>query len=102
MACDVCLGRNEEKCPVCGKPPVEITCPKCGGYGLVDCTAYMVLDDDGEVDVTPATFVTLPDTEEEALAKRQRYFKGDYSTCPVCNGCGEVYEDPDGNYYPVR
>jgi hypothetical protein len=102
MACDVCLGRNSEKCPVCGKRPEKMVCPECRGYGMVDCTAYKVLDDDGEIDVTPATFVALPETEEAALAQHKKYYKGDYSCCPVCCGCGEVYEESEGEYYPAK
>lgn len=94
--CEVCMGRNSEKCPVCGPRPSEkITCPHCGGWGVVNCVAYEVGTDD-VVDVTGAFYSSLPDTEDEALW----LYKGDAERCPECLGSGKVYEE-DGQYYPA-
>lgn len=95
MACNVCLGMNEEACPICGTPVKMIVCPTCGGYGFIDCTAWIVGDEDGVVDVKPATYFLIPDTEEDAIQKGQRYYKGDACRCPHCCGEGKIPQEYD-------
>lgn len=90
MACDVCLGKNEHFCPICGTPVEMIACPTCGGYGYIDCQAIDIRDEDEAVDVTPATYFLLPDTEAEAIAKGQMYYKYDACRCPHCWGEGRI------------
>lgn len=91
MACDVCLGINSQRCPVCGTTPVRIVCPECDGYGVMNCIAWY---SDGrgselEVEVSPAQYVSLPE-----------HMKGEADECPVCNGRGEVWKEGD-ELYPV-
>lgn len=94
MACDVCMGINSMKCPVCGPQPQKMQCPECGGYGMTDCTAWNIQT--GEmVDVTQTTFIMLPEDENIARHKRQNYCKGDYCTCMMCGGEGVIYAVPD-------
>lgn len=100
MACDVCQGRGSRPCPVCGEEPEKIECPHCGGYGLVNCTAFKLNSEDVE-DVSAETFINLPFDEEEAHLWEHKMFKGDADICPICNGQGKVYVI-DGEYHPVR
>lgn len=99
MACDICLGRNEEKCPVCGTPTEKIKCPMCEGYGLLNCEAYIVDSDDSEF-VSAERYLNLPLTEEQARLWGQKLFRGDADVCQTCCGHGEVFEE-DGEYYPI-
>lgn len=41
----------------------------------------------------------LPETEEEAIAKRMHFIKGEKETCEVCDGEGEVEYEPDYDDY---
>jgi hypothetical protein len=91
MACDVCLGRNSERCPICGTPKVKITCPTCKGFGFTDCTALDIYTDE-VTDVTPTAYFLLPDTPDEARAKGLRFCKDDACRCPHCWGEGVVPE----------
>lgn len=43
--------------------------------------------------------VVLPETEEEAIAKRMHFIKGEKETCEVCDGEGEVEYEPDYDDY---
>ena len=38
-------------------------------------------------------------TEEEAIAKRMHFIKGEKETCEVCDGEGEVEYEPDYDDY---
>lgn len=91
MACDVCLGKNEHLCPICGTRVVMVTCPTCKGFGLIDCTAEE-LDSEELTDVTPTAYFLLPDTEEEAISRGQRFWKYDACRCPHCWGEGRIPE----------
>lgn len=39
------------------------------------------------------------ETEEEAIAKRMHFIKGEKETCEVCDGEGEVEYEPDYDDY---
>lgn len=41
----------------------------------------------------------LPETEEEAIAKRMHFIKGEKEICEVCDGEGEVEYEPDYDDY---
>ena len=75
MSCSVCMGTHSQSCPVCGEQWERVTCMKCRGTGLMNCYAVDIRTGK-EVDVTPETFIALPDTEEEARASRKWYVKG--------------------------
>lgn len=92
MACDICLGKNEKKCPVCGGPQEMEECPRCEGYGVVDCTAYDIVTEDVK-SVKPDEYFSLPDTEEQAIAIGLRFCKADACRCPSCWGEGKILED---------
>lgn len=49
---------------------------------------------DIEKECTEAEWESLPDTEEEAQALDLEQIKGDKVTCDVCNGEGEVEQEP--------
>ena len=98
MACDVCLGKNEARCPICGTRIEPIECPKCKGYGIVNCYAYEV-DTDEVREVTVDEYLTLPD-EQEASVRCLTWFKGDHEVCQCCLGEGRVY-CKDGEYFPI-
>ena len=97
MSCSVCMGINTHSCPVCGEQWERVTCMKCRGTGLMNCYA-IDLRTGKEVDVTPETFIALPDTEAEARSRNQWYIKGDAEDCSKCDGTGEVYQAADGMY----
>lgn len=87
-------------CNVCGEELKMIDCPGCGGFGLINCTAYKLNSKD-TIDVSAETFVKLPFDEEEAHLWEHKMFKGEADICPICNGQGKVY-NIDGEYLPVR
>ena len=97
MSCSVCMGTHSQSCPVCGEQWERVTCMKCRGTGLMNCYAVDIRTGK-EVDVTPETFIALPDTEEEARASRKWYIKGDAEDCSKCDGAGEVWRTADGMY----
>lgn len=96
MACEVCMGINSDRCPICGKEPEMKTCPDCDGTGY---STYWAIDirTDEEVEVTPLVWSILPETKEEAESKRQNFIKSECEECQRCGGTGEV-EDEDGPY----
>ena len=89
MSCSVCMGTNSSHCPVCGENWEKTTCMKCRGYGLMNCYALDIRTGE-ELDVTPETFVALPETEEQARHMGKWYIQGDAEECSKCNGSGEV------------
>ena len=95
MSCSVCMGINSHSCPVCGEQWERVTCMKCRGYGMMNCYA-IDLRTGNEVDVTPETFVALPDAEDEARARGKWYIKGDAEDCSKCGGAGQVLSTEDG------
>lgn len=97
MSCSVCMGIHSQSCPVCGEQWERVTCMKCRGTGLMNCYAVDIRTGK-EVDVTPETFIALPDTEEEARESRKWYVKGDAEGCSKCGGVGEVWRTADGMY----
>lgn len=54
---------------------------------------------DRETECTEETWELLPETEEEAIAKRMHFIKGEKETCEVCDGEGEVEYEPDYDDY---
>ena len=100
MWCDVCMGVNPDNCPHCGNPPKKIECPKCKGYALVNCKAYNIFEDE-IVDVHTETYLAIPDTEDLARYLGQKFCKHEADECPVCGGCGMVF-DVNGEYYPAE
>lgn len=66
------------------REPTMIECAACGGKGY-HWHAY-----DFEAD---------RETEEEAIAKRMHFIKGEKETCEVCDGEGEVEYEPDYDDY---
>ena len=91
------MGINSRSCPVCGKQWERVTCMRCRGYGLTNCYAIDIRTGK-EVDVTPETFIALPDTEAEARSRNKWYIKGEAEDCGKCDGTGEVYQAADGTY----
>ena len=93
MSCDVCMGINSSRCPVCGADEGnEMECPNCYGTGAVNCWAVSVETGEPKF-VTPLTWAALPWTKREALAKGCRYYKDEADDCPLCNGSGTVRLD---------
>lgn len=101
MACDVCQGRNEHLCPICGSRRIEepIECPECKGYGIVDCFAMNVETEDYK-EVTVEEYLALPD-EHEASVRGLIWCKDIHEVCQCCRGEGKVYYW-EGEYYPIR
>ncbi len=93
MACEVCLGINSDRCPVCGREPRMKECPVCGGKG----GAYWAqsVESDDEMEVTPTAYDLLPETRKSAVMMRYRWFKGCFEPCMTCGGTGEVEADED-------
>ena len=52
-----------------------------------------------DTECTEETWELLPETEEEAIAKRMHFIKGEKETCEVCDGEGEVEYEPDYDDY---
>lgn len=75
---------------MCEEPPQE--CPRCKGYGVINCTAWNITLDE-ETDVTQATYHCLPATEAEAIAKRQHFVRHEKERCPDCDGSGLIWKD---------
>lgn len=97
MSCSVCNGTNSQSCPVCGEQWERVTCMKCRGYGLMNCCAIDIRTGK-ELDVTPETYMALPDSEEEARARNRWYIKGDAEECDKCGGKGQVWRSEDGRF----
>ena len=81
--------------------PHYVKCEACNGKGY-HWYAYN-FEKNEDTECTEETWWCLPETEEEAEAKRQHYIRGEIETCDVCDGVGEVeYEDdyePDYDDY---
>ena len=69
----------------------------CGGKGY-HWYAYD-FEADRETECSEETWNILPETEEEAIAKRMHFIKGEKETCEVCDGEGEVEYEPDYDDY---
>ncbi len=81
--------------------PHYVKCEACNGKG---CHWYAYnFEKNEDTECTEETWWCLPETEEEAEAKRQHCIRGEIETCDVCDGVGEVeYEDdyePDYDDY---
>lgn len=72
--------------------PVMVECDDCDGTGYHFYSYDFV--NDIEKECTETEWENLPDTEEEAKALDLVQIKGDKVTCDVCNGEGEVEEEP--------
>ena len=93
MSCDVCMGINSSRCPVCGTDESnEMECPNCHGTGAVNCWGISV-ETGKPISVTPLAWLMLPWTKEDALAAGYRYFQGEADDCPLCHGTGSVQVD---------
>lgn len=93
MVCDVCMGINSDRCPVCGKEPAMKTCPDCNGEGWF---YYAFNIENGESFlVSREEYENLPDDEERAAAMSLRLCKGEIERCDTCDGEGEVEDDSD-------
>lgn len=98
MACDVCLGINSHRCPVCGHDPEMKECQDCGGKGYLSWWAVRV-EDGEEIEVRESTWYCLPPTKELAVAMRQKYYQGEREMCGTCDGAGEIEVEDEGPYY---
>ena len=81
--------------------PHYVKCEACNGKG---CHWYAYnFEKNEDTECTEETWWCLPETEEDAEAKRKHYIRGEIETCDVCDGVGEVeYEDdyePDYDDY---
>lgn len=67
----------------------EVKCEHCDGDGYI----YHAFDlSEGEDTVcTETAWNIIPDDEDAAIARGERFFKGDKCLCPVCNGVGYIY-----------
>lgn len=88
MACDVCLGINSDRCPVCGKEPQYEECPDCKGEGTI-YIAYHINGVD-ETRVTALAYACLPATEEEARYLKKNWYQGEDFRCTKCWGEGKI------------
>ena len=72
--------------------PRYVKCEACNGKG---CHWYAYnFEKNEDTECTEETWWCLPETEEDAEAKRQHYIRGEIEICDVCDGVGEVeYED---------
>lgn len=89
--CNVCQGYVGVSCPVCGDGSLrEEECPICKGLGH---TGYYAFDVHSRKDVkcTETTWLALPDTEDDAYEKGQRYCKQEVEPCSKCGGEGYIY-----------
>jgi hypothetical protein len=94
------MGTNSQSCPVCGEQWERVICMKCRGLGLMNCFAIDIRTGE-DVDVTPETFIALPETEDKARKKGGWYIQGDAEECSKCGGAGEVLRTPDGRHSKV-
>lgn len=92
MYCDICMGINPDKCPVCGTPPRQIGCPECGGSGAVAYWAEHI-ETGEETSVTEEAWMCIPETAAEAYAKGQKWYRKEVEKCEACDGTGKVWED---------
>lgn len=91
MSCSVCAGYSDHNCPCCGGSSAR-ECPKCEGRGHTGFFAYEI--DTGEyTEVTETAYYILPEDEETAKAKGQRYCQAELERCTKCWGDGEIYDD---------
>lgn len=72
--------------------PTMVECEACEGKGY-HWYKYNFLDDHEE-ECTEEEWEALPDGEDEAEALGLTYIKGEKETCAVCDGEGEVEEEP--------
>lgn len=84
--CDLCHGLPG--CPVCAPEPKMRTCPSCNGDGY----EYYALDilTCEAVRVSAEEYVSLPDSEHEAVSCGSHRCKWESVPCPECGGEGEV------------
>lgn len=54
---------------------------------------------DYKTECSEETWNMLPETEEEAIAKRMHFIKGEKEICEVCDGEGEVEYEPNYDDY---
>ncbi len=73
-----------------------VECGACGGKGR-HWHAYDLVDGE-DIECTEETWTVLPETEDEAIAIRSRYIKGEVVVCEACDGEGEVEYIPDYDY----
>ncbi|MBQ3023268.1 MAG: hypothetical protein IJD91_08120 [Clostridia bacterium] len=92
MYCDVCMGINSHKCPVCGEQPRQIECPTCGGSGAVAYWA-MNLETEEETTVTFEAWSCIPETAEEARSRGQKWHRLEMEKCEECDGTGLIWEE---------
>ena len=90
MSCSECKPYGLSSCPMCEEPPQE--CPRCHGWGVINCTAWNITLEE-EVGVPQAAYHGLPNTEAEAISKRQHFVKHEKDRCPDCDGSGLVWKD---------
>lgn len=90
MSCEHCRAYSVSYCPVCEEGKEEmVICPECGGLGHEPFVAFDTLTRQ-DVECTEAAYICLPDDEDEAEAKGQRYCKQDLCICPTCLGEGRI------------
>ena len=91
------LGADTIYAPWNEREPDRQKCEECNGNGY-HYYAYN-FEKDEETPCTKETWLCLPETEEEAIAKHQHYVQGGKETCNTCNGFGELDVEPD-DYEP--
>lgn len=79
------------------KEPEYVKCQACNGKGA---HWYALNIETGQVtEVTRETWHLLPQKEEEAEAKRERYIRWDVEECDCCDGDGQIEYIPDYDDY---
>lgn len=84
---------NDPRAPYNQPDPVEVECPDCAGTGYAD-EPYALDLEGNEVKVTEAAWPCLPDSEAQARALGQRYYKAPREECETCEGTGRIEVDP--------
>ena len=64
-------------------------CTHCNGTGHTPYLAFNIVSRK-TTQVTEATYLALPETEDEAEYRHQNYCRGDIDVCRYCYGAGEV------------
>lgn len=87
MSCPVCAGYSSHKCPCCGGGRKMRECPDCE-----DGMEYYSFNVETRqfVRVTALAYYILPDDEDAAYDKGERYCKGETVPCKTCHGEREV------------